>query len=87
MSVLPNDVKSVVYRYIHRELLNDVNKEYHTRIGVNWSDSRQCFFSREMVPMANWRQLTDKVIFRVYYKIYNMYSASIVYVADLPKNY
>lgn len=89
MDSLSNDIKSIVHRYIHTELLNDVNKEYHTKFAVHWSNNLQGFFiniNSDVFPIANWRSLRYRGGCLFYY-IYNMYSRSFEHVAYIPKNY
>lgn len=82
IELLPNYIKSIMYRYIYQELLNDVNKEYHAKFGVYWLNNRQ-FMSYGHIPMANWRKLPIKCSLLCIHKI----KGNGIRVAYLPKNY
>lgn len=84
MDALPNDVKSIVYRYVRVELINDVNEEYRTRFAIHWSDTIPMFYDDSIKKcLANWRPLK----YGTYCNIYSFKYINKAPIRNLPKNY
>ena len=57
--VFGKDVAHLIHRIIHRNLLNELNAEYHRRVADEYPRSdRDCITFDEIV--YNWRSLHDK---------------------------
>ena len=90
MDVIPNDVRLIVWKYIHCELLKDVNDEY-SDIQVDWDGD--CFFRFIGGPYLMYRTFSETkgwVHFMDYTKcnsVFNFRIQSIKSVHKLPENY
>ena len=74
---LGKDVARLIHRIIHRNLLNELNAEYHRRVKHNREGTIQ--FDN---LAYNWRTLHSKPLC-VFFQIHNLKKT----VARLPKNY
>lgn len=52
---IPRDVGTMIYRYVHEQAMDAVNKQYKIIVATNWRKCYQCFYDH--MYLANWRRL------------------------------
>lgn len=85
---LPKDVTSIVYRYLHKSLYNEVLQQYKTIFQPGWDDEMMMFISSDKYyTQVMWRDLEDcnTMFYETYTYIYNMYKGTMT--TQLPKHY
>ena len=87
--LLLNDIKNIVFRYIHFDKYNQCMRQYQSVYQSNWDEQLNCFYNLETRLEAMWRDLTrgnNNKVYEIIYPIIDCNSRHRRY-ASLPDNY
>ena len=64
---LPNDIKNIIFKIVHRDLMWDVIIQYKTFSNDWWNDDENCFVTPEIASRPNWNTIIPKATYREWF--------------------